>query len=267
MIKDKTEPFNSFIQGISLTVMDSKDKVDEFSCLSLDIYKDGWRHSYSVVTSFIMKNLSKEESRDVLTNFIENLNIIISSMVVIVKNLEEKRDFLSIKQYENSIQGLTRLKDHISLELIRLDYTHKIEEKVDEVNKIAEEIRERNTEIEKQIKLHNTKIEESTNETKKMKSDSVTILGIFASIMTVLAASIGLSSSIFSNMSEISSWLLCALTCLIIIFISNMLFHLFNFLREIANRNKKSSIPLLIYNCCLTLVTILCLYAHFYYIP
>ena len=114
-----------------------------------------------------------------------------------------------------------------------------------------------------EIKAFDSKVEVAKEESKNLKRESITILGIFSSIMGVLVAGVGLSSAIFSNMDSVTNWLLCALTTLIVLFISNTLFRLFNFLREIADRQEKSSLILNLFNIALSLIAAYCLYKNF----
>lgn len=90
----------------------------------------------------------------------------------------------------------------------------------------------------KRIKLEVDDVSEKLNkESKEQKKESITILGILASIVTVLVASIGLLSAIFSNMNSVDTWKLYALTCLIVLFITNIFVLLLDFLRDIVGED------------------------------
>lgn len=247
MVDDQTEAFKEFITEIASSVINSQEKADTLTQSAKSIYKEGWRHSYSVVTAFIFSNDPNNSLND-LTNLLGNIDIIITN----VKGLSESEKLNSknlTQEEENCLSGLTRLKDHVSLELIRLGYINKIKENFDKFNIDTNEVTAQYKEIKKVLATQ--------------KNEAITILGIFASIVTVLAASIGVSSAIFSNMNDIGTWRLYSLTCLIVLFITNILVLLFDFLREIAEKPKTKHDHIWALNIVLVIVSVCCFLVSF----
>lgn len=228
------------------------DYVEEF----MQLYEIGWRHSYSILTQYFLENT---ESQD---KFEENLTDLIDKLSQIINYIYKNEKVLSnkYKSYCNCRRNVEKLIDHLSLELSRKKYIEKLYANVfNQAKKSIQSVKN----IEKEIKAFDSKVEVAKEESKNLKRESITILGIFSSIIGVLVAGVGLSSAIFSNMDSVTNWLLCALTTLIVLFISNTLFRLFNFLREIADRQEKSSLILNLFNIALSLIAAYCLYKNF----
>lgn len=231
MIKDQTTNFKKFITNLSSVKIDSEQIAEKLINDSIEIYKDGWRHSYSVVTAFIFDRKQIEGARNVLTSINSNLEIIINTLK---QKIAQEENSLS-DLYQNSVNcylGLQRLQDHVSLESIRLDYSKSIEKRL---NDIKDEAQDKIQELNKFIKETSEKVDDNI---KNQKNEAITILGIFTAIIGVIGVGATLSSSIFSNMNDISTWKLYSLTCLIVLFVTNILVLLFDFLRDIAGKKK-----------------------------
>lgn len=226
----------------------------------ISIYSDGWRHSYSVITLDFFTNYELNEFDSVLNDLVEKLydllSYLIDNQAEFFANLQDEE-----RKYKNTRRNIEKLIDHLNLELIRKRYIEDLYSRVDRQSKIAQKSARELQDFVKEVE------HTAQNVVQDSRKDSITILGIFASIVTVFAASIGISSAIFSSMNEISSWILCALTCLVVLFVSNTLFYLFNFLREMADKRRSDNLFLWFFDGCLTGIIIFCLYMHFYYIP
>ncbi len=227
----------------------------------IDLYSTRWRHSYSVITSYFLNQYQQPNQLNKLDLILSDL---VSKISVLLDLLSDEKDSFSLqeKDYLFCRRSIEKLIDHLNLELIRKRYIEDIYKNVfNQASKSISAVKN----IENKIKQFDDKVEKNTEELKKNKSESITILGIFSSIIGVLVAGVGLSSAIFANMESVTSWLLCAVTILIVLFISNTLFQLFNFLREIADRKTKSSLFLNLFNIALSLIAGYCLYMNFYY--
>ena len=212
--------------------------------------------------------------RQFIGQSIEQLDSILELITESIQVREKQVEQPQLQDYKLCFQGLIRLKDHIALELLRLDYSKSLENRLIELNQLAHiklneldkfvhETSEKSNEMKGQIQTANRQFSKVSNDLKIQRTEAITILGIYSSIIGVLVAGVGLSSAIFSNMDSVTNWLLCALTTLIVLFISNTLFRLFNFLREIADRQEKSSLILNLFNIALSLIAAYCLYKNF----
>ena len=247
MKKDQSEPFKKFIEEIASLVIKTRDKAEALTKSAMSIYKEGWRHNYSVVTAI---KISKDPNNSLndLTNILNNIDIIIG---IVEESTDPKMNKPKelVAEAENCLSGLIRLKDHVSLELIRLGYINRIKENFDKFNIDTNEVISKYKEIKRVLITQ--------------KNEAITILGIFASIVTVFAAGIGISSAIFSNMNDIGTWRLYSLTCLIVLFITNILALLFDFLRDIAEKPKTKHDHIWALNIVLIIVSVCCFLVSF----
>ena len=227
----------------------------------IELYSNRWRHSYSIITQYFLTSYGQKTQLKKLDDILSDL---VNKIAILLDYLIDEKEQLNIDDtaFNNCRRNMEKLLDHLNLELIRKRY---IEGLYKNVFHQAEKANKNVQTIEKCINEFDIKVKSNTEESKRLKSESITILGIFSSIIAVLVAGIGLSSAIFANMQEVSSWLLSALSVLIVPFISNILFQLFNFLREIADKPLKKSPTLACFNLGLSLLACFCLYMHYFY--
>ena len=74
---------------------------------------------------------------------------------------------------------------------------------------------------------------------KDQRNESITILGIFSSIVITFAGAFSLSASIFGNMDKISDARLFLITLFNVLFVVNILDYLFHFIKSIKQENPK----------------------------
>lgn len=276
MIQDQTPNFHIFLEHIFLLTIKNEESLNDRIQEALSLYKEGWRHNYSDVTAFILNNISVKDLRQFIGQGIEQLDIILESLIENIEIREQEKTETRLNDYILCFRGLIRLKDHISLELLRLDYSKSLEnklielnnranDKINELDKYVHETSKNSNEMKGQIQAANRQFSKLSKDLKIQRTESITILGIFSSIIGVLVAGVGLSSAIFANMNGVTSWLLCGLSCLIVMFVSNTLFQLFNFLREIADKPTKSSKLLWWFNIAMCGIAGYCLYMNFYF--
>lgn len=155
--------------------------------------------------------------------------------------------------YNKCHRNLEKLIDHISLESIRLSYTHKIKE--DSLNSYIK--------LQKDTNKANETIKNISQKLANIRVEIVTLLGIFASIVVAYVSGSSLSAAIFANMDKVDTPLLCFLTALIVIFISNLVYYLFALLRKI-NGFEEPKTPVWLYNLVLGCVALVCFAWHCY---
>lgn len=142
---------------------DIKDKI-------LSYYKTNKKHRYSFIASYIMSKANKVETN--LTNICENLQSLIDNM----------------PKDNNHKYRLEKLYDHINLELVRVNYTKEIKSSLSQSERKIQNIDERNQNIQKELENSRTQY--------------ITILGIFASIVITFMAGISFSNAVFSNIGK-----------------------------------------------------------------
>lgn len=222
-----------------LKEQDYNDVVKRF----VDIYDCGWRHSYGTLTQYFFNNVDKDVLRDVLLLTSEN-----------ILSLLHRNEFED-ETYKRTRRSLEKLKDHLDLELIRVSF---FESQFEQLDKRASFLESKSFDIQNTANDFTAKIKQHDELLNKQKTESVTVLGIFASIVVTFVGGASLSAAIFSNMHKVDTPLLCFLTVLIIGFISNLVFQLFNFLRRINGLDGPNT-PLKWYNIALSVVSISCL--------
>lgn len=172
------------------------------------LYGDGKRHQYSLITSYIMKQIAPEK------DFQEKLNIICD-------NLRSLVELLNDKKCQKSLQ---KLYDHINLELVRLNYTKELENGLQESKRQLEEIQ--------------TQSQIIKSDMKKQQTQYITILGIFASIVLAFVGGLTFSTSVLANMHQVGIYRLVFVLCFIAFFIANILHFLLSFIKDINQAQK-----------------------------
>lgn len=171
-----------------------------------------YRHKYSKITDTIL-NVSRNYGQE------QTLMIISQNLRVLEEKIENKNTD------EFKIQ-FAKLYDHINLECIRLrDFDNKINEVKDVAAKESEKLQKKYEGLESNLN--------------KQQTQYITILGIFASIVLAFVGGFVFSSSVLSNIDEVSIYRLVFVIAFIALFFGNLLHQLFNFLLKITSRTTK----------------------------
>lgn len=162
-----------------------------------DIYSNGFRHSYSDITALLIR--LDRENENAISNICQNLYSILAE--------------LADPQYKEVYKNLNKLYDHIALEQIRLR----------EVYKDSKELVKRTKEMSNDA----TKLLE---ETKGIKQEVITILGIFAAIILAFTGGMAFSTSVLANIHLSSIYRIITAILLIGFVVFNILYALFYFI-------------------------------------
>lgn len=243
------------LELISNLSINSEDDLKRYCDKFYEIYRNKWRHSYSQLTRYFVELSSKNINVvELLTYTVEMLTSIFEKISEITDNLTE--DNSEYKGYCFCRRNLEKLIDHLNLEIVRLNYAT-------DLNKRVATLIARANKANKFIDSNAQVTQKLTADIKNQQTQSITILGIFASIVLSFTSGIGISSSIFSNMDKIDNPLLIFLTILIILFISNLLYYLFNFISKL-NKSEIKQNSILWLNIPLFLVAFCCLYIQYH---
>lgn len=262
MIKDHRTELLSFIKEVSETENFTSDKVNKNIAVVRSIYGEGWRHSYSVITQYFLECVPPERLQDYLTQASANLTSILIKFEDDCPSEDDKDPC-----YNRCHRNLEKLIDHISLESIRLSYTNKIKE--DSLNsyiklqKDTDKLQNDTKDLLEKTNKASEKIKSISYKLANIRIETVTLLGIFASIVVAYVSGSSLSAAIFANMDKVDTPLLCFLTVLIVIFISNLVYYLFALLRKI-NGFEEPKTPVWLYNLVLGCVALGCIVWHCY---
>lgn len=275
------------LEQISVPLTSSRDCNQAF-IVAYDIYSDGYHHSYSEVTRFLLRNQNSEfdnieKLKQILLFILDNINILIKqfddiktsiesefsnhekfskdvpNFVYLEKEGTDRKIEFKPEKLENVKKALNKLYDHISLELIRLDFFNSYLVKIDDADKKVnsllpkiKQITEAQKNVDslqseiKKVKVAQGKVSALQSEISKLKTsidnhkiEIVTILGIFASIVFAFAGAFSMSNSILSNFANAKSSTLFLYLVLTVGFVTNILFYLFSFISSIHDKDSK----------------------------
>lgn len=245
----------------------SEKDFDEICMLLEDIYtiegktNSNFRHEYSFISGKI-NELSQQEECD--------LNQLISNM-----------DFLYSRCLENGkeyINNLFKLKDHLNLEVFRMQYADKkeddlqanllkyqndvnqfttildreekvieriissqndIERKNDDLSKTQSDIQKKNTDISNAQEKLSDQAEELSKRLKDNMAQFVSILGIFAAILLAFISGIVFTNSVLNNIDKASIYRILMVMAIIGIVMYNSIYILLRFIEKFTyNRDR-----------------------------
>jgi len=234
IIKDHTEDFRRFLSDISNAM--TEEELNNTLGLVHIIYDEGWRHSYSLATIQLQKF---EKFNDVLGQIGENVKSLIDKILEEIENYqpEDEKSDLKAVCLKRCHRSLEKLFDHINLELTRFDKISDLDRKIASLSENLKKI----DECSEKIKNVEKQAEKLEKDYKNQRSEAITILGVFTAIIGVIGVGVTLSASILSNIGSIGTWRLYALTLLIVFFVINILSFLFDFLRDMTDKERKQS--------------------------
>lgn len=235
------EKLEEILKNISREDLKDKDYKQAKDDLK-KIYEDGcFRHKYSRITSYLI-NISKENPK---------------AIEIVVNNLEQisKEENLKNTAWQKS---LDKLIDHINLEEIRLKNLFEIKQSIKEFRG-----------FENKFKGFENKFKDFEVETKALKRDYIAILGIFASIILAFVAGLTFSSSVLSNIDKANIYKLSFVMCMIGLFITNILYFLFSFIKDLTYKENKKNffkkhISILFFNFFIFLGLLFICFLYFY---
>lgn len=210
--RDRDKKFKYFLKYISLQ-LDSEEDYTQAISQARDVYCDDYRHSYSLITAFILRGDDQQKQNAILANLSENIGLII--------------ELLKPEKDRHLLEKLEKLQDHISLESNRLEYYESkisaLEESICKEQKTLDKLEQKNEEVRKTIKNQQTQY--------------ITILGIFASIVLAFVGGFTFSTSVFANIDKSSIYRLVFVMVFIACFVTNILYCLFGFIKNLNIEN------------------------------
>lgn len=196
----------------------TQEKAEHALELALKVYSGGWRHSYGVVTKYFLAN-SKGNSSSLS-----------DTLQICYENLKQVHDILAAQQDEpKTRRSLEKLLDHIDLEIVRFDY----------FGKGLQTLQDQTEYTKSQISKIEQASDNAQQEIKNQKIQSVTILGIFASIVITFVAGISVTNALLTNIQELSKWSMSFWSVLILGGVVNVLYSLYNMLYRLSGNKDK----------------------------
>lgn len=220
-----------------------------------NFYNENHRHSYSEITKYITS----------LDGGIEYMNKIIPILVNIRETIKETQP--------NIYNNVSKLIDHIQLEIVRIQYTNELINKVtqnkflelsnqviglfdgmnskldclDSLTSKMEVFQQDYLLLDRQMQAIDTKSKQANEqaesamknaENAKIKvenaqNESIAILGIFASVVLAFVGGLTFSTSILQNISNASIYKITFVSCGIALVLINIIYMLLRFIIEI----------------------------------
>lgn len=212
--------------------------------------KPNFRHQYSQIF-VILSNIDKNNTL--------SLDYLIEALKIAVTFASNTPKDFSL----NFMKSFYKLHDHINLEILQLKSMKEIEVKTIDTKKDLDKVY-------RLVDEANQNVRNSQDKLNNMQKEYITILGIFASIVLAFVAGFSFSNSVLSNIHQVNIYKLSFIICLIGIFITNILYFLFSFIKDInyeINKEKFFSKHrlILVFNLIICLV-IICICLSYYYL-
>lgn len=148
----------------------------------------------------------------------------LSSQITKLKSIEKSINLDGDNEINKRINKLVNI---IKMDCFRID-------QINEIKLQANKIKEENSKLHKRLNKANQEIADS-------KKEYIAILGIFASIMLSFVAGLTFTNSILANMHSVSTPKLMLIFCVLALFLIGILKSLFNFLKDICNKQEDNN--------------------------
>lgn len=182
-----------------------------------EIYQGDFRHQYSKLF-LIISAIDKHQTLDT-ADLLQSMN----EVAEYVKNNHSKYN-------DDFKKCFDKLYDHVTLEILQINYMRGIENKGDANNATTmKELRGAMS----LAKTASDNADKATGKLNGMQKDYITILGIFAAIILAFVSGLAFSTSTLNNIDKASIYRLVVVVSLIAIFIVNILNFLFSFIMQI----------------------------------
>lgn len=208
----------------------------------IQIYTDGYRHSYYIISSAISE-VYRAQGTDHGIEFTQSLN----------DNVKSVKNKIAKECNEHVNKCLEKLYDHVKLETSRLSQEiERIDElnaKIEQYSSLETELKtamEKVTEATDKAETAIIKAKEVTKEEENIKKDVesmqkeyITILGVFASIVLTFTGGIAFSTSVLENIANASIYRTIIIALIIGLILFNVVFTLFYYISYLTKGEVK----------------------------
>lgn len=230
-----------------------KEEIQKYKERLKAIYSsENFRHKYSQITSYLLT--IKKENKNETFGFISH------NISKIYNEINE------MGEDDNLKQKVLKLSDHINLEILRIKDINAFKKEFEQAEKSLKQtktkIKNMECDLKKETEETIKKISNLNDEVKSSRKEYITILGIFASIILAFVAGLTFTNSVLSNINNGSIYRLLFITSLIGLFITNMLHHLYKFIKNINrpdNKQENFDWTIIIFNA-IVVVIMLCIF-------
>ncbi|MDU2662521.1 MAG: hypothetical protein E7C54_16585, partial [Clostridioides difficile] len=184
-----------------------------------EFYSDGNRHSYSEVSMFFL-NMQEDDKEYLYYN--------LDSAIRKIDDLDTKNK-------------LYKLKDHIRLEELRMEYIKNT--RIREIEKTSEisdtkikEVIENYSQISKKISESNEELNNQKKSLDGLNNQIISVIGIFSAIVITFFGGAELFSNVFGSIGSISKYRLIFISIFISFVMFNTIFMLLNIISKLLEK-------------------------------
>lgn len=222
--------------------LSSEGEVDDALARLREIYLDdsgaqnGFRHNYSRATSAMFSPDPDGDDDPKTYEFYAN------KVETLVANVGTIRGRALAGDDNELLMPLTKLYDHVNLELVRANYYARLNDLQDtRLGILSDKIEEDREAAKKSVEKAAKDAKELIENTKaEVQRDNITVLGIFTGIVVAFVAGMTFSSSVLQNIDKASIYRLSATTVATALFFLDLVALLVSFLGRVARVETKN---------------------------
>lgn len=193
--------------------------------------KNEYRHEYSQLMQLISEiNKSSDMSEDAL---LANLGGIYDYLVIESRNQEKPLEYLLLAE------SIFKLKDHINLEISRMNIIEKEHSRMKDQEAKIEQLQNSTIKIEKDTKTAEDKQEIIMNKINKQQIDSIAILSLFSAVVLAFMGGISFSGSVLESMQNTNIYKLALITLVLGVILIGVFYIAFSFIVYLHNDSEQ----------------------------
>lgn len=203
------------------SAMKEDEELREIAIKLKGLYTDGFRHVYSEFFALIVE-IAKDDnaySLDFLSNNITNVRALV------------EQDYVDgEKEFRGLYRPLTKLSDHINLEIARYSYSSIHEQRVLDLEK-------RNKNLQTELADATEKLGEAQKSMSSVQTELIAVLSIFAAIVLTFSGSMSLLGNALTGMENAPFFKSVFFVLLCGFIITNVIFLMMYLVGKITGRN------------------------------
>lgn len=196
MLREETiklqDELKRYLREMSVSSLDSNELRKKALQLK-GLYKGGFRHGYSEFFPLIVE-IDKDDNQynlESLSNNLEN-----------VKELVENDYISGENEFKDLYEPLTKLSDHINLEIGRYNYYSVNEKKVKDYDKMIKKYRDEIDMLRDKMAVSTSELNEAKKKVSSVQTELISVLSIFAAIVFTFSGSLNLIGNAFGEINK-----------------------------------------------------------------
>lgn len=211
---------NQYLRDLSTCLYKDEELIDK-SRILLGIYANNFRHSYSSILGVIIDIKRGEDSPDQPSASLDYLaeNVSLLNNVII-----ERAEFRCISA------SLNKLYDHVMLEISRLSH-------IESLNGMRRDLDKKLLDGARQVDEATNDLKNTVKVTENLKSEMITVIGIFAAIMLSFVGGMNFTSATLTSIGQSSIYKITFITIICGFTIFNTIFCLIYLIARMTDKN------------------------------